>query len=82
VKTALNGLSSVLAHESLLLAKAEQLEPVKEHLSALRKLQKRLGRVLDTGAMDSEAITESKDYPYTAVAEAKKKLAKHLRKLL
>ena len=33
------------------------------------------------GALDCEAITRAKDYPYTAVTEAKKKLAKHLRQL-
>ena len=71
----------LLANESLLFAKAEHLEPVKEHLSALQRLRKRLGRVVDTGAMDSGAITETKDYPYTAVGAAKKKLAKHLRQL-
>ena len=81
VVAALDGLKPLLSHEKLLFAQAAHLEPVKEHLSALQKLRKRLGRIVDTGAMDSGAITETKDYPYTAVAEAKKKLAKHLRQL-
>ena len=55
--------------------------PVQEHLAALQKLRKRLGKVVDTGALDSEAIELSRHYSHQALAEAKKKLAKHLRKL-